>query len=389
MYNVKLLNNIRSSALEAFDSSKYKMSDSVENPSAIIVRSAKLHDMEFNPELLCIARAGAGVNNIPLEKCADNGVVVFNTPGANSRAVAELAICCLFMASRNVIDGVQWVKSIANEGDEVPALVEKNKSKYGGPEILGKTLGIIGLGAIGAKIANAAAALGMKVEGFDPYLSAEMASKLSGEIKIVKALDEIYSNSDYISVNVPLVEATRNMINEETIAKMKDGVRILNLSRAELVCDDSIIKTLESGKVSCYVTDFPNAKTAGAKGVIPIPHLGASTPESEENCVSMACDEIVDYIENGNIVNSVNIACLSQPRSKKPRICVIHKSDTDISQKIEVAVSSCGAKVENKAHLPAKGKVYGYSIIDIDSLKPGIDSAVGAVEGVIKVRTLD
>ena len=387
MYNVKLLNNIKSSALSAFSSSKYNVSDTVENPAAIIVRSAKLHEMEFNPELLCIARAGAGVNNIPLEKCADNGVVVFNTPGANARAVAELAICSLFIASRNVIDGVQWVRSVANEGDEVPALVEKNKSKYGGPEILGKTLGVIGLGAIGAKIANAAAALGMKVCGFDPYLSPEMAAKLVEDVSVLEDIDAIYKNSDYISVNVPLVDATRHLVNTETIEKMKDGVRILNLSRAELVCDDSIIKALESGKVSCYVTDFPNAKTAAAKGVIPIPHLGASTPESEENCVTMACDQILDYIENGNIVNSVNIACASLPRTKRPRVCVIIKGGADVSKKLEEAISSNGAKVENKTH--SKGKNYDYSIIDIDVLKPDIASAVSAVEGVIKVRTLD
>jgi D-3-phosphoglycerate dehydrogenase len=387
MYNVKLLNNIRSTALTVFDSSKYNASDAVENPSAIIVRSAKLHDMEFNPELLCIARAGAGVNNIPLDKCADNGVVVFNTPGANARAVAELAICSLFMASRNIIDGVQWVKSVAGEGDEVLALVEKNKSQYGGPEILGKTLGIIGLGAIGAKIANAAAALGMKVCGYDPYLSPELASKLSDEVNVVKDIKDIYSSSDYISVNVPFVDATRHIINAETIATMKDGVRILNLSRAELVCDDSIIKALDSGKVSCYVTDFPNAKTAAAKGIIPIPHLGASTPESEENCVAMACDEIIDYIDNGNIVNSVNIASATLPRTKCPRVCVIYKSGADISKKLEEAVSSCGAKVENKTH--SKGKSHDYSIIDIDVLKPDIASVVGAVEGVVKVRTID
>ena len=388
MYNIKLLNNIRSSALTGFDKSKYNISDAVENPAAIIVRSAKLHDMELNPELLCIARAGAGVNNIPLEKCADKGVVVFNTPGANSRAVAELAIGSLFIASRNIIDGVQWVKTIACEGDDVPQLVEKNKSKYGGPEILGKTLGVMGLGAIGAKIANAAAALGMKVCGYDPYLSPQAAATLCGEVKIVDDAEAIFSCADYLSVNVPLIDATRYFINEETIAKMKDGVRIINLSRAELVCDDSIIKALESGKVSCYVTDFPNAKTAAAKGVIPIPHLGASTPESEENCVTMASDQILDYIENGNIVNSVNIAGASLPRTSCPRVCIIHKNQQNISSKFEEAILSCGAKVESKTHCAGKGKAYDYSIIDVDSLKPEIAPALNAVEGVIKVRVI-
>ena len=388
MYNVKLLNNIKSSALEKLDAAKYNVCAEIENPNAILVRSAKLHDMEFNPELLCIARAGAGVNNIPLDRCAEAGIVVFNTPGANAEGVKELALCSLFLSSRAVIDGVNWVKTIAGEGDEVPALVEKNKSKYGGPEILGKTLGVVGLGAIGAKIANAACKLGMKVIGYDPFLSVNGALSLSRKIKLVDNLDEIYKNSDYITLHVPLLDATRQFINGETITKMKPGVRIINLSRAELVCDDSIIAALDSGQVSCYVTDFPNAKTAGAKGVIAIPHLGASTPESEENCVSMACDEIIDYIENGNIVNSVNVASASLPRSESPRICVIHKNSPDAASKITAAVSALGVNTLNMLTANAKGNIVSYSILDVDTLNDGIKETVGGLDEVIKVRVL-
>ena len=388
MYNVKLYNNIKSSALEILDGSMYKVSDAEENPTAILVRSAKLHDLEFNPELLCIGRAGAGVNNIPLERCAEAGIVVFNTPGANAGAVKELAICSLFLSSRDIIGGVNWVKTIAGEGDEVPALVEKNKSKYVGPEILGKTLGVVGLGAIGAKIANAALALGMNVIGYDPYLSVDGAWALSPMIKRVNDLDSLYAASDYISLHLPLLDSTRHLVNKDSIKKMKAGVRILNLSRAELVCDEDIISALESEYVASYVTDFPNAKTAGAKGVIPIPHLGASTPESEENCVTMACEEIREYIENGNIINSVNIANLSTPRNGKPRVCIIHKNGDDAIAKLIAKVSSLGINVDNIANAVGKGTNPSYVIMDINVLKDGLSSALEEVEGVIKVRVL-
>ena len=273
MHNVKILNNIKSSALDKLDSTKYAVSADIENPEVIIVRSANLLDMDLNPELHCIARAGAGVNNIPVDRCAENGVVVFNTPGANADAVKELVLCGLLLSSRDILAGLDWVKSIASSGSGIAALVEKEKARFIGPEIFGKTLGVIGLGAIGAKIAQAATALGMRVYGYDPYLSVEAAWKLSSDIKQAGDLDTIFKNADYITIHVPYLESTHHIINEESIAKMKPGVRVINLARAELVCDDDMLPALASGHVSRYVTDFPNEKTAGAPGVIAIPHL--------------------------------------------------------------------------------------------------------------------
>jgi len=388
MYKVKTLNNIKSSALDVLGGEKYTVSGDIEDPNAIIVRSAKLHEMEFNPELLCIARAGAGVNNIPIDRCADEGIVVFNTPGANSDGVKELAICALFLSSRDIVDGVNWVKTIASEGDNVAPLVEKGKAQFGGPEIGGKTLGVIGLGAIGAKIAGDASLLGMKVYGYDPYLSVEAAWHLRPEIIRASDIDTIYKNSDYITINVPYMKATHNFINKESIAKMKPGVRIINLARAELVCDDDMLEALASGQVSRYVTDFPNGKTAGAAGVISIPHLGASTPESEENCVSMACSEIIDYIENGNIVNSVNMPNAYIPRSGNPRLCVIHKNDHEIAAKITSTASSSGASIANALTAANEGRKNAYTILDVDKIPEGLEAAISKVEGVIKVRAI-
>ena len=389
MYNVQLLNNIKSKKLGTFDNAKYNVSPEVEKPEALMLRSAKIHDMEFNPELLCIARAGAGVNNIPIDRCAEEGIVVFNTPGANAGAVKELVICALFLASRDIVGGINWVKSVVSEGDDIPALVEKQKSKFVGPEILGKSLGVIGLGAIGAKIADAALGLGMKVYGYDPYISVESAWHLSSAIRRADDLDAIYKRCDFISINVPYMEATKQFINKESIAKMKPGVRIINAARAELVNDDDMIEALESGQVSSYVTDFPNAKTAGAKGVIAIPHLGASTPESEDNCVSMAADEIIDYIENGNIIHSVNMPAAVLPRiAGDPRLCVIHDNIPDIISKITGAVSSSGATIENMLNASTKGKVPSYTILDINKVPDGLKNAIQKIDGVTRVRIL-
>jgi len=293
MFKVNLLNNIKSKKLEIFNKERYIVAPDTEFPDALMLRSAKIHDMVFNPELLCIARAGAGYNNIPVDRCAEEGIVVFNTPGANAGAVKELVICALFLSARDIVGGIEWVKTVVSEGDEIPALVEKQKAKYVGPEILGKSLGVVGLGAIGAKIAEAAVGLGMKVYGYDPYISVESAWHLSSKIRRADDIEDIYKKCDYISINVPYMDATKQFINKEVINKMRPGVRIINAARAELVNDDDMIAALESGQVSSYVTDFPNAKTAGAKGVIAIPHLGASTPESEDNCVSMGADQIV------------------------------------------------------------------------------------------------
>ena len=389
MYNIKLMNKIKSKKLDMFDSAKYEVSADIENPDALMLRSAKIHDMEFNPELLCIARAGAGINNIPIDRCADEGIVVFNTPGANAGAVKELVLCALLLSSRDILGGINWVRTITSEGDEVPALVEKQKSKYAGPEILGKSLGVIGLGAIGAKIADAALGLGMKVYGYDPYISVEAAWHLSSRIRRADDLDVIYKKCDFISINVPYMQATKHFINKDTISRMKPGVRIINAARAELVNDDDMLEALESGQVSTYVTDFPNAKTADAKGVIAIPHLGASTPESEDNCVSMAAAQIIEYIENGNIINSVNIPGAVIPRTTSdPRICVIHDNVPEMILKITGAISSFGANIENMVNAGAKGKVAAYTMLDINKMSDGLSEAIEKIEGVTRVRVL-
>jgi len=389
MYKVKLLNNIKSKMLETFSDDKYEVGVELENHEALMLRSAKIHDMVFGNELLCIARAGAGVNNIPIDRCAEEGIVVFNTPGANAGAVKELVLCALFLASRDIVGGIEWVKSISSEGDEIPALVEKQKAQYVGPEVLGKKLGVIGLGAIGAKIANAALGLGMEVYGYDPYLSVEGAWNLSSKIKRADDLDTIYKDSDFISVNVPYMEATKHFINSNTIARMKHGVRIINAARAELVNDDDMIAAIESGQVACYVTDFPNAKTSGVKGIIAIPHLGASTPESEDNCVSMAADQIIEYLENGNIINSVNIPGAVLPRiDGDPRICVIHKNIPDMIANITAAISKSGANIENMINAGTKDKAVSYTLLDVDKVAAGLEEAIVSIEGVTKVRVI-
>jgi len=388
MYNVKTLNNIKLSALEKLDSAHYTISADVENPDAIIVRSAKLHDMVFNPELLCIARAGAGVNNIPIDRCAAEGIIVFNTPGANAESVKELVLCAMLISSRDIISGIEWVKGVADGSNEISALVEKQKAKYVGPEIFGKTLGVIGLGAVGAKIAQAASDLGMRVYGYDPYLSVDAAWKLSSSINHANNLDVIYKNADYITLHVPYMESTHRMINKESIAKMKPGVRIINIARAELVCDDGMLEALASGQVSRYVTDFPNAKTAGAPGVIAIPHLGASTPESEDNCVSMASLEIKEYVENGNITNSVNMATACLPRTGDPRICIIHDNVPEMIAKITGTVSSFGVNIENTIYASTKGRLPSYMMLDISSLPDGLEDDIKKISGVTRVRVL-
>ena len=390
MYKINLLNNIKSKMLESFSAEKYEVGVELENHEALMLRSAKIHDMVFGSDLLCIARAGAGVNNIPVDRCADEGIVVFNTPGANAGAVKELVLCALFLSSRDIVGGIEWVKTVVSEGDEIPELVEKQKAAYVGPEILGKTIGVIGLGAIGAKIANAALGLGMNVLGFDPYLSVDAAWSLSSEIKRADDLDTIYKNSDYISVNVPYMEATKQFINKDTIAKMKQGVRIINAARAELVNDDDMLAALESGHVACYVTDFPNAKTAGAKGVIAIPHLGASTPESEDNCVSMAAAQIIEYIENGNIINSVNFPGTVMPRiAGDPRICIIHKNVPEMIASITTVISKLGINIENMINAGTKDKAVSYTMLDVNKITNGLEEAINGIDGVIKVRIID
>jgi D-3-phosphoglycerate dehydrogenase len=388
MYKIKTLNSIAPIGLDNLEKTKYVVSDEIENPDAILVRSANMLKYDFNPELLCVARAGAGTNNIPVDQCGEKGIVVFNTPGANAGAVKELVLCALLLSSRDIIGGIDWVRSIADKGSEVAALVEKGKAAFVGPEICGKKLGVIGLGAVGARIAQDAMALGMTVYGYDPYLSVEAAWRISSNVIHAKDIDTIYKNCDYITIHVPYTESNHHLINGCALGSMKNGVRIINLARAELVSDDDMLEAIDSGKVACYITDFPNAKTANMPKVIAIPHLGASTPESEDNCAVMAVREIIDYIENGNITNSVNMPTATLPRTNDPRICVIHKNIPDMIAKITGAVSSMGINIENMVNASTKGRVESYTIIDVQPLAPGLEDKIRAVDGVIRVRSI-
>ena len=313
MYQIQCLNKISEVGTSRFNAN-YICGTDVQNPDAILVRSASMHEMEFGPELLAIARAGAGVNNIPLDKCSEQGIAVFNTPGANANAVKELVLAALLLSSRRIVDGIEWLRTLKGQGAEISRLVEKGKGAYVGPEISGKTLGVVGLGAIGVLVSSAAVSLGMDVYGYDPFLSVETAWGLSSAVHHAQTLDEIYSKCDYITLHVPLTPDTREMINASSIAKMKDGVRLINLARGDLVNSADVAAALESGKVAAYATDFADDTILGAKNVIAMPHLGASTPESEDNCARMAALELIDYLENGNIRNSVNLPAVSMPR---------------------------------------------------------------------------
>ena len=386
MYKIKTYNKISKTGLEVFDD-KYTVGDEVENADGAIVRSAALHDTEFPESLKAIARAGAGTNNIPIDRCSEQGIVVFNTPGANANAVKELVLAGLFLSSRRVVSGIEWAKTLKGNGAEVGKMVEKGKGAFGGPEIKGKKLGVIGLGAIGVMVANAANHLGMTVYGYDPYLSVKSAWNLNHNAVYINDINEIYANCDYITIHVPLVDGTKKMINTDTIAKMKDGVRILNFSRAALVDDAAMINALQSGKVASYVTDFPTDEVLDVEGVIAIPHLGASTPESEDNCASMASKELIDYIENGNIVNSVNLPEVTMPRSGDNRVCVIHKNIPNMITKITGLVSDDGINIENLLN-KSKGD-YAYTMLDIGAADVAVlEKEINDIEGVIRVRII-
>ena len=380
MYNVQTLNKISAVGLSKLGEG-YTYGDNVENPDAVLVRSASMHDMDMPESLLAIARAGAGVNNIPLDKCSEQGIVVFNTPGANANAVKELVLAGLLLSSRKIVAGIEWAKTLKGNGDAVGKMVEKGKSKFAGPEIKGKTLGVIGLGAIGALVANAAIALGMDVVGYDPFLSVDGALQLSRHITHVTNLDEIFAESDYITVHVPLTPDTKNIICAENIAKMKDGVRILNYSRADLCNSADVVAGIQSGKISSYVTDFATDDLLGVDGVIAMPHLGASTPESEDNCAEMAAKEIKDYLENGNITNSVNFPAAKMARTGDVRYCV-----PSILQTILSFVSEQGANIENMENKSRKD--YAYTIIDVTGATSDLTNKIQDVEGVIRVRVL-
>ena len=386
MYKIKTYNKISKSGLANFDD-KYTVGDEVENADGAIVRSAALHDTEFPASLQAIARAGAGTNNIPIARCSEQGIVVFNTPGANANAVKELVIAGLFISSRRVISGIEWAKTLKGNGAEVGKMVEKGKSAFTGPEIKGKKLGVIGLGAIGVMVANAANALGMQVYGYDPYLSVKSAWNLNHNAVYISDINEIFAECDYITIHVPLTDSTKNLVSAESIAKMKDGVRILNFSRDALVNSKDIIAALESGKVAAYVTDFPTDDVIGVEGVIAIPHLGASTPESEENCATMAAKELIDYIENGNIVNSVNLPEVTMPRSGKYRVCVIHKNIPNMLTKITGLIAEDNVNIENLLN-KSRGD-YAYTMLDIDEADTAqLEEEIKAIEGIIRVRII-
>ena len=386
MYKIKSYNKISKIGLEVFDD-KYTVGDEVENADGAIVRSAALHDVEFPASLMAIARAGAGTNNIPIDRCSEQGIVVFNTPGANANAVKELVIAGMLISSRRVIPAIEWAKTLKGEGDAVGKLVEKGKGAFAGPELKGKTLGIIGLGAIGVMVANAANHLGMTVYGYDPYLSVNSAWNLTHNAIHIYDINEIYKKCDYISIHVPLTDTTKNMIDASAIANMKDGVRILNFARAGLVNSNDMLAALEKGKVAAYVTDFPTDEMLCVDGVIAIPHLGASTPESEDNCADMAARQLIDYIENGNITNSVNMPAISMPRSGKFRVCVIHKNIPNMLTAITGIVAENNVNIENMLN-KSRGD-YAYTMLDINVDDTAtVKERIAAIDGVIKVRVI-
>lgn len=389
MFNIKTYNKISSYGLDEFDKDKYIVGDEVADADGAIVRSAALHDVEFPCSLKAIARAGAGTNNIPIDKCSEKGIVVFNTPGANANAVKELVIAGLFLSSRRVIPAIEWAKTLKGNGAEVGKMVEKGKGAFAGPEIAGKKLGIIGLGAIGVLVANAADKLGMKVYGYDPYLSITSAWNLTHNVTRAFSVDEIYKNCDYISLHIPLTPDTKGSVNADAIAMMKDGVRILNFARGELVDSAALVAALDSGKVASYITDFPSDDVIGVEGVIAIPHLGASTPESEDNCAKMAAQELIDYLENGNILNAVNLPNISMPRSAGKRICIIHRNVPNVLSSITKVVAEDNVNIENMLN-KSKGD-YAYTMLDYNDNEADTDkfvSDITAMPDIIKVRVI-
>ncbi|MBE6640360.1 MAG: 3-phosphoglycerate dehydrogenase [Ruminococcaceae bacterium] len=380
MNNIKLMNKIAKVGTDVFDRAKYTVGADIDAPDAIMVRSAALHDMEFNPELRAISRCGAGVNNIPIDRCTEAGIAVFNTPGANANGVKELAVAALLLASRDIVGGIAWANTLE---ENVVKSVEAGKSQFGGTEITGKTLGVIGLGAIGGLVANAADALGMDVMGCDPYISVAGAWALSHAVKRASAYEEIYKNADYITIHVPATPSTKNMINKDTIAMMKDGVKIINLSRADLVNIADLKEALASGKVAKYITDFPTEESINVPGIVAIPHLGASTAESEDNCAVMAAHELVDFLEYGNIKNSVNFPNVSIPASGFHRLGVMHKNVPAVLAKLTAAISEVGLNIENMAN-GSKGD-NAYTLFEINGkLSADVVAKLTAIDEVIK-----
>ena len=389
MFRIKTLNKIAAAGLAELDNARFQVGDDVENEDGILVRSAKMHDYEIPEALRAIARAGAGTNNIPIDRCSEAGIVVFNTPGANANAVKELVLCAMLAASRDVMGGYDWVREQAKDPSvDVAAAVEKGKSAFVGPELYRKTLGVIGLGAIGALVANIGLSMGMDVYGYDPYLSVDAALRLDRHVHVVKNVDELYKVSDYVTLHIPYTNTTKGFINAEAISKMKGSVRILNLARGELVDDDDMIAALESGRVAKYVTDFPDNKITLVKNVVALPHLGASTPESEENCAIMAARQLEDYLVNGNIVNSVNLPRVEMPWSGECRLCMIHKNIPAMLANITMMLSKENVNVENMTN-KSRGD-YAYTLVDVNArIGESVVNALRAIPGMLRVRVLN
>lgn len=387
MYKVLCLNKISPIGTKRLGEA-YTFSPEMENPDGILVRSASMHEMELGENLLAIARAGAGVNNIPVDKCLEQGIVVFNTPGANANAVKELVLAALFLTSRKIVPAMDWVKTLKGQGDQVEKLIEKGKGQFAGPEIQGKALGVVGLGAIGILVANAATQLGMEVYGYDPFLSVEHAWHLSSAVHRSLSLDEIYSKCDYVTLHLPLTKENKGMIGLDSLQKMKDGVRILNFARGGLVDSPALLDALASGKVAAYATDFPDDSMIGVENILAIPHLGASTPESEDNCAVMAVDQLKDYLENGNILNSVNLPNLSMARdSGTTRLCLIHKN---VPNTIAMFAAACGEAGMNIENMQSKSRgEYAYTILDVSGdVTPAAADTLRALDPIVKVRVL-
>lgn len=386
MKNILCLNKIAACGTDLLDKSEYNVATAdIENPDAIMVRSAVMHEMTFGAELKAIARAGAGVNNIPVERCATEGIVVFNTPGANANGVKELAVCALMLASRDIAGAIRWADTLVGTEGVVKA-VEAGKSKFAGVEVKGKTLGVIGLGAIGALVANAALDLGMKVVGCDPFMSVDAAWKLDPRVVKAATFDEVFATADYITLHVPATKDTKGMINAATLATVKDGVRIINLARADLVNSADVKAAIENGKVASYVTDFPTEETVGVKGIVAIPHLGASTAEAEDNCAVMAALQLDDYLKNGNVKNSVNFPNVAMPRSAEARICVLHAADCDLLGAIEALAAENGAAVAALA--TGKKGTNAYTIADVNGNAAAAAAAICAKEGVYRAYAI-
>jgi len=387
MFKIQTLNKIDPEGLKIFPLDKYEIASEFSNPDAIIVRSQAMHDMQLPESLLAIARAGAGVNNIPIEKCTEKGIVVYNTPGANAHAVKEIVLAAMFLASRDITGSVEWAKTLKGKGAEVPGMVEKGKSNFGGTEIRGKTLAVIGLGAIGVLVANAAQALGMNVLGYDPYISVNYAWKLSRNVKKAEGVESLLATADFVTIHIPQLPETKGFINKDKLKMMKDGVKILNFSRGGLVKNQDMLEALESGKVGKYVTDFPEDELINVKNIIAIPHLGASTEESETNCAIMAVNQIIDYLENGNIVNSVNFPAAEMERNGGTRIVIANKNVPKMVSQISSLLAHEGLNISNM--LNRNKDEIAYNIIDIDGTVPnGIKDMLSAIEGVVMVRIL-